>query len=55
MGIAVMEPEQIADGVVHAVTAGSTGKLWLCLAGREPQAYTFAPVEGLGIPADLEG
>lgn len=55
MGISMIDPEQIADGVVHAVTHGSTGTLWLCLAGREPLAYEFAPVEGLGIPADVEG
>jgi NAD(P)-dependent dehydrogenase (short-subunit alcohol dehydrogenase family) len=55
MGIPMIDPSQIAAGVVHAVTQGSTGKLWLCLAGQDPQAYEFAPVAGLGIPADVEG
>jgi NAD(P)-dependent dehydrogenase (short-subunit alcohol dehydrogenase family) len=55
MGISVIPPEQIADGVVKAVTDGTTGQLWLCLADREPEAYAFNPVGGLGIPADIEG
>jgi NAD(P)-dependent dehydrogenase (short-subunit alcohol dehydrogenase family) len=55
MGIPMIAPEHIADGVVKAITDGSTGKLWLCLADRDPEAYEFAPVDGLGIPADVEG
>ena len=54
MGIAVIPPEQIADAVVKAVTGGTTGQLWLCLAGQEPQAYVFSPVAGLGIPEEYE-
>lgn len=55
MGIAMIDPAQIADGVLHAATHGSTGSLWLCLAGQDPLAYEFAPVAGLGIPTDVEG
>ncbi len=54
MGISVIPPEQIADGVVKAVTDGTTGQLWLCLADQEPQAYVFNPVGGLGIPEEFE-
>lgn len=55
MGIPMIDPGQIADGVVYAMNQGTTGKLWLCLAGSDPMAYEFAPVAGLGIPADVEG
>lgn len=55
MGISMIDPAQIAEGVVHAINEGSTGKLWLCLAGKGPFAYEFAPVPGLGIPLDVEG
>ena len=55
MGIAVIPPEHIADGVVKVLTGGTTGKLWLCLADGPPEAYVFNPVAGLGIPAEFEG
>ena len=55
LGIAVIPPEHIAAGVVKAVTDGTTGQLWLCLADREPEAYRFNPVDGLGVPADVVG
>lgn len=55
MGIPMIDPAQIADAVVHAITQGTTGKLWLCLAGQDPAVYEFAPVEGLGIPTNVEG
>jgi len=49
-GIPLIPPDQIADAVVKAVTGGDTGKLWLCLAGKEPFPYEFNPVEGLCMP-----
>ena len=47
-GIPVMPPERIADAVVHAVRFDGTGKLWVCLAGRNPYRYEFAKLEGFG-------
>ncbi len=55
VAIGIWVTAQIADGVLHAATHGSTGTLWLCMAGQDPLAYEFAPVEVLGIPADVEG
>ncbi len=54
MGVTMIDPSEIADGVVHAINQGTTGQLWLCLANRRPFAYEFAPVEGLGITPTLE-
>ena len=48
-GIPILEPEEIAAGVVKAVRDEETGGLWLCLAGKEPYRYVFNPVEGLGV------
>lgn len=48
VGIAVIAPERIADAVVNAVTAGSTGQLWICVADRPPYPYEFREVDGLG-------
>jgi NAD(P)-dependent dehydrogenase (short-subunit alcohol dehydrogenase family) len=49
-GILVMDPSEIAAGVVGAVRSPETGGLWLCLPGRAPSRYVFNPVEGLGVP-----
>jgi len=48
-GIPVMDPSQIADGVVSAIQSGRTGECWVCTkqAGNAP--HTFAEVTGLGI------
>ena len=54
MGVAMIDPSEIADGVVHAINHGTTGQLWLCLANRPPLAYAFAPVDGLGITSGPE-
>jgi NAD(P)-dependent dehydrogenase (short-subunit alcohol dehydrogenase family) len=53
LGIGVIPPEEIAEGVVQAARDEGTGKLWLCLPGKPPHEYHFAPVEGLGIPDGL--
>jgi len=55
LGIAVISPEHIADGVVKIVAGGTSGQLWLCLSDQEPQPYEFAAVDGLGIPREFEG
>lgn len=51
-GIPIMEPEQIADAVFHAMSSGATGQAWVCLLGRAPEAYGFTPVRGLGLDVD---
>ena len=50
IGIKVMSPDEIAEGVVRASRSATTGGLWLCLPEQEPFEYQFAPVTGLGIP-----
>ena len=42
----LMQPSQIADAVVHAITCGETGRCWVCQPGREPIAYEFRDVPG---------
>jgi len=42
----LMDPSQIADAVLHAVTCGETGQCWVCQPGREPTAYQFRDVPG---------
>lgn len=49
-GLPIIAPSKIADAVADAMSSGKTGQLLLCLAGREPSHYEFAPVEGLGLP-----
>ena len=55
LSIPLIPAEQIADAVMKVVTGASTGKLWMCLAGREPFPYEFNPVEGLCMPPEIEG
>lgn len=50
IGIKVMSPDEIAEGVVQASQSPTTGGLWLCLPEQKPFEYEFAPVTGLGIP-----
>jgi NAD(P)-dependent dehydrogenase (short-subunit alcohol dehydrogenase family) len=48
MNVELIQPPQIADGVVSAIRSGRTGECWACLiAGNAP--HEFAPVTGLGI------
>jgi NAD(P)-dependent dehydrogenase (short-subunit alcohol dehydrogenase family) len=42
----VMEPTQIADAVVQAITCGETGQCWVCQPGREALRYEFRDVPG---------
>jgi NAD(P)-dependent dehydrogenase (short-subunit alcohol dehydrogenase family) len=46
----LMDPGQIADAVVHAITSGGTGQCWVCQPGREPVAYEFHGVPGPRTP-----
>jgi NAD(P)-dependent dehydrogenase (short-subunit alcohol dehydrogenase family) len=45
--IPMMDPSQIADAVVSAITSGQSGECWACTkqAGNAP--HEFAPVKGL--------
>jgi NAD(P)-dependent dehydrogenase (short-subunit alcohol dehydrogenase family) len=40
-GIAMLQPEEIADAVLHAARDGSTGQAWACLPGRAPERHEF--------------
>jgi NAD(P)-dependent dehydrogenase (short-subunit alcohol dehydrogenase family) len=42
----LMEPSQIADAVVVAVTSGATGQCYVCQPGREHTPYRFHDVPG---------
>jgi NAD(P)-dependent dehydrogenase (short-subunit alcohol dehydrogenase family) len=42
----LMEPSQIADAVVLAVTSGDTGQCYVCQPGREHTPYKFHDVPG---------
>ncbi len=52
VGVDVMDPEQIAEAVLGAITSGATGRLYVCLAGRDPHEYEHAPIEGLELDPD---
>lgn len=42
----MMEPQQIAEAVVHAITSGETGQCYVCQPGLEPVGYQFRDVPG---------
>ncbi len=45
-GFPIMEPQQIAEAVVHAVVGGETGQCYVCQPGIAPVAYQFRDVPG---------
>jgi NAD(P)-dependent dehydrogenase (short-subunit alcohol dehydrogenase family) len=45
-GFPLMEPEQIAAGVLHAARSEETGQAWVCQPGREPTLFRFPNVPG---------
>ncbi|HVE90842.1 MAG TPA: SDR family oxidoreductase [Actinomycetota bacterium] len=49
-GFPLIQPDQIADAVVHAVTEGGTGNAWVCQPGREHLAFRFGGVPGPRVP-----
>ena len=49
-GFPLITPEEIAEGVVRAITSGGTGEAWVCQAGREPLQYEFRGVPGPRVP-----
>jgi len=42
----LLQPHEIADAVMLAVTSGRSGECWACQPGREPLVYRFAGVPG---------
>jgi NAD(P)-dependent dehydrogenase (short-subunit alcohol dehydrogenase family) len=48
-GIPIMQPSQIADAVVLAITGGATGEAFVCLPGRDHEKFVFKPIRGLGL------
>lgn len=46
-GVPVIQPSQIADGVVSAITSGRSGECWACTAQAGNAPHEFAPVNGL--------
>ena len=50
LGIKVMDPSEIAEGVVTACQAETSGGLWLCLPEQAPRCYEFASVDEIGVP-----
>lgn len=49
LGVRLMHPPQIADGVVQAIGSGKTGQAWVCLLDREHQIHEFARVQGFDL------
>jgi len=54
-GIDVIQPSQIADGVVSAITSGRSGECWACTAQAGNAPHEFAPVAGLPSTGSLFG
>jgi NAD(P)-dependent dehydrogenase (short-subunit alcohol dehydrogenase family) len=48
-GLTVMDPSQIADAVVEAVTSGASGEAFVCLPNKDHERFRFNPVVGIGI------
>lgn len=40
-GIAMLEPEDVAEAILAAARDGSTGEAWVCLPGRPPERHSF--------------
>jgi NAD(P)-dependent dehydrogenase (short-subunit alcohol dehydrogenase family) len=45
-GFPLLQPEDIAEAVVMAITDGTTGQCWACQPGREPLKFRFGQVPG---------
>jgi NAD(P)-dependent dehydrogenase (short-subunit alcohol dehydrogenase family) len=45
-GIALMQPEQVAEAILDAARADETGEVWAVQPGREPVRYEFRGVPG---------
>ena len=45
-GIPLIQPDQVADAVLHAARSDETGQAWVVQPGREPLRYEFRGVPG---------
>lgn len=45
-GFPLIQPSEIAEAVVRAITSGESGNCWIVQPGREPLAYEFKGVPG---------
>ena len=45
-GIPLIQPDQVADAVIHAARSDETGQAWVVQPGREPLRYEFRGVPG---------
>jgi NAD(P)-dependent dehydrogenase (short-subunit alcohol dehydrogenase family) len=45
-GIPLIQPDQVADAVIHAARSDETGQAWVVQSGREPLRYEFRGVPG---------
>ena len=45
-GFPLMEPEQIAEAILHAGRSEESGQAWICQPGREPTLFRFPGVPG---------
>jgi NAD(P)-dependent dehydrogenase (short-subunit alcohol dehydrogenase family) len=45
-GIPLIQPQQVADAILHAARAEDTGGVWIVQPGREPVRYEFRGVPG---------
>ena len=45
-GFPLLQPEDIAEAVVRAITGGGSGECWVCQPGREPIVYEFKGAPG---------
>ena len=44
--ISLMQPQQVADAILHAARFEETGQVWIVQPGREPLRYEFRGVPG---------
>jgi NAD(P)-dependent dehydrogenase (short-subunit alcohol dehydrogenase family) len=49
-GFPLIPPEEVAEGVMRAITSERTGEAWIVQAGREPEPYRFRGVPGPRTP-----
>ena len=45
-GIPLMEPQQVADAILHAARSEDSGQVWVVQPGRDPLRYEFRGVPG---------
>jgi hypothetical protein len=49
-GFPLIQPPEIAEAVIRAVTSGVGGQCWVVQPGREPEPYRFRGVFGPATP-----